>query len=975
MAVLTKLTHVTRYVYDRPVLLSPQLVRLRPAPHGRTKISAYALKVTPERHVLHWQQDPLGNWLARLVFSEPTTEFSVTADLLAEIAPRNPFDFFIDEAAADWPFTYAPDFARDLAPFLAQEGEGELFEAYLATIRRERMPITDFLVGINRALQGHVAYEARLQPGVQSPEETLARRAGSCRDSGWLLVQLLRRLGLAARFVSGYLVQLQADAETPDGPAADFADLHAWAEAYIPGAGWIGLDPTSGLLAGEGHIPLAATPHYRSAAPISGAYGAPAGTQADFSFRIEVARLDGPGAGRPIPDQAWVRLDRLGAAVDAELQAGGARLATAGEFAFVPPADDGADGRGLADDLLRRLAGRLAPGGLLHHGGGPDWALSLYWRRDGKPIWRNPDLTAPERQPAPADAETACALARGIARRLGLSRRLAIPAYEDPIHLAEAEESAGRLDAPEAPIHLAGLSDVGPGTPTAYVLPLSRCPEAEGGWRSEAWHLRRGRLYLVPGEAPAGLRLPLAALPAEDVVRTALSVEPYGGRLCVFLPPVDDADDYLALLAAIEATAEDLGLPVHVGGHPPPADPRFGVLRATPEAGAVAISLPPAAAWTDVVAVTTALYDEARACGLGTERFGPDGHAASAGGCLLAGGSPFLERPDLLKSLLLYVQWHPSLSYLFSGPSIGPAGRAPRLDEGRSDALHELEIAFSRLPAPGEAAGSIEPFVLDFLAIAGRGEIDLGGLLPPDGSGVIACRAFATPLDARSALARHLLFRALIAWLWREPQQGGFTRHGTALLDRFMLEHFVWRDFLDVLADLDRAGYAVEPLWYEAQREARFPYVGGVERQGVSLELRGALEPWRGGAAGTVERLQVRVAGFDAARHALVCNGRRVPLVDTGRAGIHVGGVRFAADLPLIFDIVDRRSMCSLGGASYSPAFPEGQPCDAQPVNAREAAARRLTRFQEIGHTSGVLALPPEEPPGEFPTTLDLRWH
>nr|WP_026783271.1 transglutaminase family protein [Pleomorphomonas koreensis] len=973
MAVLTKLTHVTRYVYDRPVLLSPQLVRLRPAPHGRTKISAYALKVAPERHVLHWQQDPHGNWLARLIFSEPTTEFSVIVDLLAEIAPRNPFDFFIDETAADWPFAYAPDLARDLAPFLALEGEGELFAAYLATIPRERMPTTDFLVGVNRALHGHVAYEARLQPGVQSPEETLARRAGSCRDSGWLLVQLLRRLGVAARFVSGYLIQLRADVETPDGPAADSADLHAWAEAYIPGAGWIGLDPTSGLLAGEGHIPLAATPHYRSAAPISGVYGAPAGTETDFSFRIEVARLDGPGASRPIPDAAWVRLDRLGAAVDAELQAGGARLATAGEFAFVPAEDDGAGGRGLADDLLRRLAIRLAPGGLLHHGGGPDWALSLHWRHDGKPIWRNPDLTAPERQPAPADAETACALARGIARRLGLSRRLAIPAYEDPIHLAEAEESAGRFETPEAPVHLAGLSDAGPGAPAAYVLPLGRCPAADGGWQSEAWHLRRGRLYLVPGEAPAGLRLPLAALPAEDVVRTALSVEPHGGRLCVFLPPVDDADGYLTLLAAVEATAEDLSLPVHVGGHPPPADPRFAVLRATPEAGAVVIGLPPAAAWTEVVTVATVLYEEARSCGLGTERFAPDGRAASAGGCLLAGGNPFIERPDVLRSLVLYVQRHPSLSYLFFGPSIGSAGRAPRLDEGRPDALSELEIALSRLPAPGEATGPIKPFVGDFLAIAGRGEIDLGSLLSPDGAGVIACRALATPLDARLALAQHLLFRALIAWFWREPQQGCFTRHGTALLDRFLLEHFVWRDFLDVLADLERAGYAVEPLWYEAQREARFPYVGGVERQGVSLELRGALEPWRGDAARPVERLQVRVAGFDAARYVLACNGRRVPLVDTGHAGIHVGGVRFPADLPLIFDIVDRRSMRSLGGAGYSPAFPGGQPGDAPPVNAREAAARRLARFQEIGHTPGIVALPSEEPPGEFPTTLDLR--
>lgn len=294
MAIQTKLTHVTRYVYDRPVVLLPQVVRLRPASHSRTIVRSYALTAKPEGHFVHWLQDPFGNWLARFVFSEPASEFSVCVELIADLEAYNPFDFFIEDYAEHWPFAYVPDLAKDLAPFLECESKGDLFEAYLASIPRDRSQTTDFLVSVNRAVQRHIAYEVRLEPGVQEPEETLARRAGSCRDSGWLMVQLMRRLGLAARFVSGYLIQLRSGSETPESAStveADAADLHAWAEVYVPGAGWIGLDPTSGLLTGEGHIPLAATPHYRSAAPVTGSYSAPAHTKVDFRVDMTLARI------------------------------------------------------------------------------------------------------------------------------------------------------------------------------------------------------------------------------------------------------------------------------------------------------------------------------------------------------------------------------------------------------------------------------------------------------------------------------------------------------------------------------------------------------------------------------------------------------------------------------------------------------------------------------------------------------------
>ena len=1101
MSIHVALHHETVYRYDKPISLGPQTVRLRPAPHSRTPILSYSLKIEPAQHFLNWQQDPSGNYLARLVFPEKTEKFKVAIDLVADMAVINPFDFFLDPAAEKFPFEYDPVLSEELAPYRKTATRGRLLDAFLQSIDLTPRNTVDFLVELNQRLKDEVAYVIRMEPGVQTPEYTLEKKLGSCRDTGWLLVQILRNLGFAARFVSGYLIQLKADEKSldgPSGPEMDFTDLHAWCEVYLPGAGWIGFDPTSGLMAGEGHIPLACTPEPQSAAPISGLMEK-AGVE--FGFEMKVERIfESPRVTKPYSEEQWQRIQALGHDVDARLATGDVRLTMGGEPTFISIDDMdgdewntaalGENKRVLAGRLFRRLAARFANAPLLHYGQGkwypgeqlPRWALTCLWRQDGEKIWKNPELWAKDERPTRADEVSARRFVTALSKRLGINPEFAIPAYEDAWYYlwrerrlpVNVDAMASKVKDPLERARLANVFEQGVDAVVGYVLPIQRVPGNGRRWKSGAWFLRPERLFLIPGDSPIGYRLPLDSLPwvvdkdypfqteadpmaptpklptrqsfergptplpptgpatigrreqvlqpvpakgesAPWVTRTAMAFEARKGHLYVFMPPTPDAEDYIDLVTAIEETAAELRQPIFIEGYLPPADPRLVHFSVTPDPGVIEVNIHPAAKWDELLDRTAVVYEEARQCRLGTEKFMLDGrHVGTGGGNhMVLGGttpadSPFLRRPDLLKSLLGFWHNHPSLSYLFSGLFIGPTSQHPRVDEARNDAVYELEVAFQQI----KSGVRTEPWLVDrvfrntLVDVTGnthRAEFCIDKMFSPDSAsgrrGLLELRAFEMPPHARMSATQQLLLRALVARFWNEPYEDALVRWNTRLHDDFMLPHFVRQDFADVIEDINRHGLEFELDWFAPHFEFRFPEIGKVAYRGVDIELRHALEPWHvlgeeGSGGGTVryvdssvERMQVKVSGLVDPRHVVVCNGRRVPLRPTGIEGEFVAGVRYRAwqppsglhptieaHAPLVFDLFDSWNARSLGGCTYHVAHPGGRNFEQFPVNANAAEARRRARFFPFGHSQGATLPAAEAVSPEHPITLDFRW-
>ncbi|MGB6052844.1 MAG: transglutaminase family protein [Rhodococcus sp. (in: high G+C Gram-positive bacteria)] len=1099
MGIKVALEHRTSYSFDRTVQIYPHEIRLRPAPHSRTPIEAYSLKIEPAEHFVNWQQDVFGNFLARVVFPERTDHMSITVGLVADMAVINPLDFFVEDWAEHYGFEYEAEDLPDLEPYLRPVDEGEAgsgpgpvvtawVEKLEAAVRErgDKLRTIDFLVMANQAVLGDVGYSVRMEPGVQSPDHTLTTAVGSCRDSAWLLVSILRQMGLAARFVSGYLVQLASDIKSldgPSGPAEDFTDLHAWTEVYLPGAGWVGMDPTSGLFAGEGHIPLSATPHPSTAAAISGATGK---CKAELDFANTVVRVhEDPRTTLPYTREQWASVVEAATLLDQKMAAQDIRLTVGGEPTFVAIENqeaaewnttaDGPHKRLLASALAERLRTIYAPDGLVQRSQGkwypgeplPRWQVGLFWRTDGESLWRDSDLIAdpwlPEdKRPDPVENAASGELVRSLVEALGLPDEQARPAYEDPlVRLLELVRQPygappvddGDLepgtDSAESRAALLARLDSSTDQPAAFVLPISR--KADGtGWLSADWTLRRGRIVLLEGDSPAGLRLPLSAiswvggppenpsdpteakqpLPVHQLTQrpprpvdpaqaryarlvesnaagrssvggdavTALVAEVRDGILYVFMPPMDRLDDFAELVERVENAASAIDTPVVIEGYGPPSDPRIQTLTVTPDPGVIEVNVQPSSSWAEQNDLMETLYHEARLSRLSTEGFDNDGTTRGTGGGnhITLGGitpsdSPVLRRPDLLVSLLTHWQRHPSLSYLFSGRFIGTTSQAPRADEGREEALYELEVAFSeidRLTGPDRAASpwvvdrALRHLLTDITGNTHRAEFCIDKLYSPDSTrgrlGLLELRGFEMPPHHQMAMVQSLLVRSMVSRFWDTPLKAPLIRHGANLHGRYMLPHFVIADIGRVADDLREHGIEFDTSWLDPFTEFRFPRIGTTVIGDAELELRGAIEPWNtlgeeSTSSGTaryvdssVERVQVRIAGADEGRYLVTCNGVPVPMLRTERQDVQVAGVRYRAwqppsalhptievQSPLRFDLVEKQTGRALGGCTYHVVHPGGRSYEGPPVNSVEAEARRNGRFEEGGFTAG----------------------
>ncbi len=751
MGLKVALHHRTHYQYQRPILIGPQTIQLRPALHCRTPILKYELSLTPAG-LIKWRLDPHQNQQAYALFSDPSPELNVEVDLVADLEPINPFDFLLDPGFENFPFHYPEALRNDLTPWLAVSAQQARLLALLGPLASTSSPTVDYVLAVNRRVTGVINYQLRYELGTQTPEQTLSLKSGSCRDMAWLLVQAFRVMGIAARFVSGYLIQLAPDLRNiaePNLLTEDHVELHAWAEVFLPGAGWVGLDPTSGQMTAEGHIPLVCTPTPEEAAPIEGTVE-PVKTEFSYSFRLQ--RLNEPRrVTKPLTDSEWERVRAVAHVIDAEIEAGDARLTMGGEPTFV-----GIDKPESPEwNLDAHGPAKRSRGMALVQACSSAWAAA----RCSTTAWASgtPASPCPAGFSAVTGVSTACPSGRTA---------LSSPTMKSNMATASPRQSDSSPRSPVAsaietksilPAFEPEESSPKATTPAGFVLPIRRRqPNGNLVWSSQLWFPRPERLILTSGDSPIGFRIPVEAVPwvapdeltyemdagpfadkaklqppsrhpelfdlesapdplppitrepedAPVLIRSALCVQVREGRLHIFLPFLAVLADYLDLISAVEDTCRHLQMPVWLEGYAPSADSRVLNFSVTPDPGVLEINLPPARNWDDLESINTLLDEEAFNHRLTTCKFARNGDLQSTGGGshIVVGGpsvadSPLLRRPDLLRSLLTFWQNHPSLSYLFSGTYVGPTSQYPRIDEARSDSLYELEVAFRNLPS------------------------------------------------------------------------------------------------------------------------------------------------------------------------------------------------------------------------------------------------------------------------------------
>ncbi|NND97469.1 MAG: IMP dehydrogenase [Pirellulaceae bacterium] len=1028
MSTRVALNHHLRFVFHRPVDLTTLWLRLRPAPHTKADIEAYSIKVHAKSNWLNWVRDPFENHLGRLDLPEPVARVGFDVDIIANLAATNPFDFLVEPFANDFPFEYPDQLRKELSPYLHLEDGDPHFAHWLDQLDYSPCYLVEFLTRLNDQVHETLTANSPTEPKRIDLGAVVKQGGGSPWELAWALTQSLRFAGLAARFTSGYLISLDSGRE-----GNDLASMHAWSEVFVPGAGWVGLDPSSGVLASEHHIPLASAPDPSRTVPLVGVLEQAVESRQN---EVRVRRLKPTPPCKPLSETQWRDIAATGHYVDHVLKTEQIGLCSRGEVNFVSAVNDhldewthsalGDDKRHTAQSLLNRLRTLWAPGGAIHLSQGEHfqgeptarWKLMCTFRADGRPLWKNPALLATcQTSNRPARNGDAEKLAQALATELGLSTDFVIPAYEDTLykswtnapHLASLPRSE-ELQDPQQRQQLADRLSAPLGDPTGFALPLSWDPLRQR-WASGRWQLRRSRLYLLPGDFPVGFRLPLDSLskqatergdiefepsPFEEkpslpelfgesnarqtvigppqgtltdvdseqnvrAPRTALCVQSRDDVVHVFFPPIHSVDHYVQLIAAIESAAEATGTPVVLEGYPPPHDHRLKRFSLEPDNGLLRLFLPAARTWQQEHEFYQTAYTQGGIVGL-RSRHDEDQQRSNSNTTVTLSGptpstSPFLTRPQILRSLIAYWHNHPCLSYLFRGTGIGPSSDAPRPDEGRDDALYELGIALSRFPtgdtnAPWVPDRLLRHLLADASGNMKRAEIRVDQLYAPERQsrrlGQITLHSFGMAPTDRLAALQSLLVRGLVASFARQPYTKPIVPWQGEIHDRFMLPQVLSEDLESILDDLRETGIVLQSDWFAAIIDLNFPRLGRVKIGDITLELRRAHEPWPllaeetsgGGVARFIdtanERLQVRVSNLPPDRYVLACNRASVPLCPSAIQGTFVAGVRYKVDQPiatlhptvsavdsLVFDLIDTWTGRAIGGCTYFPARPQ----------------------------------------------------
>lgn len=1031
MTIRIALNHRIARTFDRHVHLSTHWLRLRPAPHTVALINAYSLRIETEPHFLNWVRDPYENHIARVDFPEPVSRTVIDVELLLDLAPINPFEFLVDPEAKFYPVDYSDQLKKELGPYLRVGNTSAHIENWLKGFSRHSQPIVEALSDINARIYQAFPTTSSGRAGPVNCATVLSEQQASPWELAWLATLTFRGLGLAARFTSGYkIVTANNDQQS------DFAMLHGWTEVFLPGAGWIGLDPAAGVFTNEMYVPLSSAPEPLRALPFSGYRDA---CDEHIHEEILVRRLSTQGKKHARTRSEISDIRSVGHRVDQMLSQADVHLATAIELTFVSTINSaspewttqahGAEKLRIAEQLCDRMALRLASGSVFHQSQGawiggeplPRWRLNCIFRRDGKPLWTGNASTRrlglDERKCSHADARK---FAQALVDALEISRDCLIPTFEDAlfdlsnsVRDVNFHPSAKDLADPEQRNALASRLSSTSAEPAGYALPL-RWDYVSESWASGQWQFRRNGMFLSPGDSAMGFRLPLDSLPTspnernephlerspfEDrpanpaihgetsarhseftsrpqtpayadikdthpIPKTALCIEMRNGQLHAFIPPLTHLEHYLSLVAVINQVATSLSISVSLEGYAPPTDFRVVQFTVEPDCGVLRVRLPKTESSDQQIDWIETCYEEAKALGLASTRTLSDGSVVSPGGdiSLVLGSdrpseSPFLLKPELLRSLISYWQRHPSLSYFFARQEIGPSGSAARPDEGRDDALYELTIALDRIPSgncrhPWISDRLLRHLLADPAGDIKKAEICIDELYSPSNQekrlGQIALRCFDMRATPTSAAAQTLLVKGLLVLFSQSPTPNSLIDWGPALHDRFMLPRMLWQDLSEVLRDLNNIGLPVQDHWYLPILEQTLPLIGDVQIGDITVEFRTAREPWpllaEELAAGrtvrfidsAIQRVQVRVSGLTPDRYILTCNQRFVPLQSTSIRGEYIAGVRFKAWNPsstrhptrpplhsLLFTLVDTWQNRVVGGITYFPKHPD----------------------------------------------------